>query len=137
MTRKRTPVIHLTGAPCSVSIETGLFVAPVLVRSSGAFVIASDKAKTVRVLIAGSEQEFTVTSSGKLCGYKNSKSDAWWYAVDTSKLTKDSPLSGYAGFCFVGNANAYTAHAEGFIPFGETEVMIDADGNKFLVIGSE
>ena len=41
------------------------------------------------------------------------------------------------GFYFIGNAAAETDFAYGFIPFGETEIMIDADGQKFLIVRSE
>lgn len=137
MTRRQISVIRLARAAQAIHIETGLFLAPDAIRSSGVFVVADRLAHTVKVRLADSVQEFVITGSGRIVNEKFGGSDAYWYAIDTNKITKDSPLYGYAGFCFVGEARAEIVLEEGFIPFGETEIMLDANGDKFLIIGSE
>lgn len=143
MTRKQAQSIMLTRQANAYRLActhnkfrftTGLFVAPVpLHATGGAFVVATRKANVIVVHMLGAEQSFRIVDHGRLSKESFGCADGYWYMVDKSSISKDSPLFGYSGFCFIGSAEADVGVEYGFIPFGETEVMLDANGEKFLV----
>ncbi len=58
----------------------------------------------------------------------------YWYLVDKSSAFASVVLDGYDGLCFIGDSDTATETQYGFIPFGQKEIMVDADGRKFLII---
>lgn len=134
MTRKMARPIRLMCTHKKCSFTTGLFRAPVdLMATSGAYVVAERNSNLIVVHMLGSKQSFRVVATGSLSKDSFVGAEARWYMIDKSAIGKDSPLHGYSGFCFIGSSDAYIGVEHGFIPFGETEVMLDANGEKFLV----
>lgn len=79
-------------------------------------------------------EQFKVVGEGRTRIETTASAYGYWYLVDKSTSIVNSLLDGYDGFCFVGNANTVPEIQYGFIPFGENEIMVDADGRKFLII---
>lgn len=138
MTRKQVASIILRRKHQPFTITTGLFKAPTFVSgSSGVFVVKTRRAKNIRVRTMKAQQTLRVIGEGFVSAEKFAGAEAHWCLIDKAQLSADSPLQGYDGFCFVGKASLSVGIEEGFVPYGETEVMLDADGRKFLIVRSE
>ena len=139
MTSKHLRTIVLQRSTSKIAITTGLLKAPTAlsVGDSGIFVVKTREATGLLVRTLTSRQEIPIVAEGRIRASKFGDAEARWYLLDKAAIKADSPLAGYSGFCFVGHANAIVGGEDGFIPYGETEVMVDANGEKFLVIRSE
>ena len=139
MTSKHLPTIILRRAKNQITLTTGLLKAatPISVGDSGIFVMKTKEATGLIVHTLRATQEIPIVAEGRITSNTFGGAEARWYLLDKAAIKADSPLAGYSGFCFVGHADAIVGGEDGFIPYGETEVMIDANGDKFLVIRSE
>lgn len=164
MTNRLAPRIGLADKHAKVRLKethsacrviTGLFLAPTFlssdadwevrdggtriielrrVESTAIFTVVNKYAHAVEHMHAEVSEQFKVVGEGRTRIETTAGAYGHWYLVDKSTSIVNSLLDGYDGFCFVGNANTVSEMQHGFIPFSENEIMIDADGRKFLII---
>ncbi len=142
-----------THQPCKV--VTGLFMAPAFlfsdrswtikdggtriielrrVESTAILTVVNKYAHAIEHMRAEVSEKFKIVGEGRAMVNAQAGAYGHWYAIDKSAMIENSLMAGYDGFCFVGQAGSEINFEHGFIPFGQRESMVDAEGRKFLII---